>query len=178
MPVLVVEGFTGPPPRFLESESAEAPPWELSERRPTSGTEIFPRFVWGLSNRRPWSESGRLFCGATLMPPTFTLKSPAGAVEAVPTTPARSTKTISAYVARSSSLQIKGDRSGSAVSMPDETEQGSQPHSDGPKRAREGNVKLLDRRLASQRLDQPVLYPALSLPYAVATTPHLAGARR
>ena len=59
MPVLVVEGFTGPPPRFLESESAEAPPWELSERRPPSGTEIFPRFVWGLSNRRPWSESGR-----------------------------------------------------------------------------------------------------------------------
>ena len=178
MPVLVVEGFTGPPPRFLESESAEAPPWELSERRPTSGIEIFPRFVWGLSNRRPWSESGRLFCGATLMPPTFTLKSPAGAVEAVPTTPARSIKTISAYVTRSSDLQIKRERRCSAVSMPDERQQASQLHSDGLKRARDRNVKLLDRRPAPPRLDQPVLYPALSLPYPVPTAPHLAGARR
>ena len=72
----------------------------------------------------------------------------------------------------------KGDRLGSAVSMPDETEQGSQAHSDSPKRAGEANVKLLDRRPAPQRFDQPVLYPALSLTYAVATTPHLAGARR
>ena len=101
MPVLV-EGITGPPPRFLESERGPLPK-ELSEDRPISGTEMLPIPACGLSIRRLWSDCGRLFCGDTLMPPTFTLKSPAKILEAEPKEAATTRKkTTSAFVARSS----------------------------------------------------------------------------
>ena len=101
MPVLV-EGISGPPPRFLESERGPFPK-ELSDERPISGIVILP--VCGLSIRRLWSDCGRLFCGDTLMPLTFTLKSPAKILEAEPNEAATRKKTTSAFVARSLSLQ-------------------------------------------------------------------------
>src|SRR5258705_8195640 len=101
MPVLV-EGIVEEPPTGFASDRGPFPT-ELSEDRPISGTEMPPIPVCGLSIRRLWSDCGRLFCGDTLMPPTFTLKSPAKILEAEPKEAATTRKkTTSAFVARSS----------------------------------------------------------------------------